>query len=1846
MSAIVEYDTGPLSWVKGEIDHALQQTRDTLKQFRIGQDDPALLRSARTYLNQVSGAIEMVGLQGVALLSQETKKLLEQLESQALQVDAATLDLLQRTIDAICLYLDDLIKGKPNLEMRLFPLYQEIRAALGVEHSAESDLFFPDLDQRAPKAQPAVSRSEAELAVLVKKSRAQFQRGLLAFLRQQNADQGLTLMRAAVHDIEQAMALPANRTLWWGATAFVDCLSNHAIEPNFAVKQLCGRIDLQMRRQAEGSYKVAERLLKDILYFVAKSRDVSDHVKAVKQAFSLNHMMPDNTGESSEMTALLPLLKELRNLLVPAKESWLKFTAGNRDSLTQFQAQIITLLARTAELKSTPLLNLLTQVSEIATSLETLPKGQTEAIGLEVATALLLIQNTLENYQHVTGELVAQAEVQVQRLRAAAYGDVDITQIPEIPLLDEMSRHAQERLLIAQVAQEIQSNLQQTEEALDAFFRDPQHDRQPLASINAPLAQVQGALSILQLDEAGQLLTAARGIVQGFQDAQRPINEADFAMIADAISSLGLYIDALRHQRSDAATILLPALRQLRLADPEPAPAEDALAEPAAPSVEDGLDALKHDVQNQLAAWQEAPEEAHTQKKFLSALRELEEDAEFIGDYALKQQTADAFRLADSGPNPALSQAIQDISGGEAAPQESIVEASVDTAADQAIDAELLEIFLEEAGEVLDSIATHLDICRAEPHNRDSLTTLRRNFHTLKGSGRMVGLTELGEVAWSIEQLLNQWLQDEKLASAALLEVLADAHGRFDGWIGSLKSSGQAHIAADALVTKADQLRRGEVPEPALAQTELPSAEHPATPESAETLLALTFAPEPTSEPAIEASQSVLADIIVTDDLTSADESEMEITAIDPAAETPTAEVAPPEDDRVSIGTNLISAPLLDIFLREAEQHHTTLRREFVRLQANPGEPVAYDFMRAAHTLAGIAGTTGFTAVADLAHALEAWLTQLHESVATLPHDSKLTDDTITALGEMLDNISAQRAPVPARDLIAALVAVQTATLEHEAQLPSSEAIGNEPAVAPVIEAETIQADEIQINPVNIVEPATDIPHLNTLLAAADEQQVRRNIVDDLDDQLLPIFLEEAAELMPKISAESRNWRANPTQGDAPASLQRLLHTLKGSARMAGAMRLGELTHLMETQVEHALESGLLEAEYFDGFETELDRLIDALNQLLHPELATPQAAAPQVETEDTQIAPQDLPHALQAHTPATALIEPETSARMLRVRADMVDRLVNEAGEISITRSRLESSVSGIKQNAGELAENIGRLRAQLRELEIQAESQMQSTLSHMHKDDHQFDPLEFDRFTRLQELTRMIAESINDVGTVQQNITIGLNETEAALTQQARMTRDLQQALMRIRIVPLASVADRLHRTVRRAAKELGKKASLQIIGEQVEMDRSVLEKMVAPFEHLLRNAVAHGLELPAERTQAGKSEYGEIVLHARQEGNEVMLSLRDDGRGLNLEAIRAQAIAKGLLQPEISVAPNQLMQFIFAPGFSTAESVTELSGRGIGMDVVKSEITSLGGRLEVASEAGKGAQFMVYLPLTLAVTQTVLITAGDHLYALPSTMVEQVQEYKSEALAELLATGAIEWQGNRYALFYLPHLLGQTDQVHLAQRYNAVILLRSGTQRCAILVDELTGNREVVVKSIGPQLARVSGIAGATVLGNGQVVLILNPVQLALRQGEHTGTAAVQAPVIEAARTKVVMVVDDSLTVRKITGRLLAREGYEVITAKDGLDALQMLQDVIPDVMLLDIEMPRMDGFELTKTMRADAQLAGVPIIMITSRTADKHRDHALSLGVNAYLGKPFQEEDLLAHVARFMQQPETA
>jgi chemosensory pili system protein ChpA (sensor histidine kinase/response regulator) len=477
----------------------------------------------------------------------------------------------------------------------------------------------------------------------------------------------------------------------------------------------------------------------------------------------------------------------------------------------------------------------------------------------------------------------------------------------------------------------------------------------------------------------------------------------------------------------------------------------------------------------------------------------------------------------------------------------------------------------------------------------------------------------------------------------------------------------------------------------------------------------------------------------------------------------------------------------------------------------------------------------------------------------------------------------------------------------------------------------------------------------------------------------------------------------------------------------------------------------------------------------------------------------------------------------------------------------------------------------------------------------------------------------------------------------------------MMGVRMVPFESLAERLHRVVRQAAKDTGKRANLDIRHGQTELDRSVLDKMAGPIEHLLRNSVAHGLEDHATRAATGKEAIGQITLSLAQEGNEIVLSIADDGAGLRFDRIRQRAVERGLIAPDAETDDAALTQLIFQPGFSTAEDLTALAGRGVGLDVVKAETASLGGRIEITSTIGRGTTFRIYLPLTLAVTQAVLVTAGNRTYAIPSSMIEQATEHKPDSAAQVRSTGSAEWLGNRYPYHYLPELLGEKGATPPPARRHWILLVKGGTERVALEVDSLSGNQEVVVKAVGPQLARVPGLAGATVLGNGEVALILNPVALAARAIERTSTpiqvagapaeapatatavpTAVAATAAAAAGAAAVMVVDDSLTVRKISGRLLARHGYHVLTAKDGVDALEQLGEVIPDVMLLDIEMPRMDGFDLARNIRADKRLKNIPIIMITSRTADKHRQMATEIGVDHYMGKPYDEEELLARI----------
>ncbi|MFB4392463.1 MULTISPECIES: Hpt domain-containing protein [unclassified Pseudomonas] len=758
------------------------------------------------------------------------------------------------------------------------------------------------------------------------------------------------------------------------------------------------------------------------------------------------------------------------------------------------------------------------------------------------------------------------------------------------------------------------------------------------------------------------------------------------------------------------------------------------------------------------------------------------------------------------------------------------------------------------------------------------------------------------------------------------------------------------------------------------------------------------------------------------------------------------------------------------------------------------------------------------------------------------------------------------------------------------------------------------------------------------------------------DSELLEVFLEESSDIVESAGAALARWQADPRSGVEVENLLRDLHTLKGGARMVEIAAIGDLAHELEFLYE-LLAAGRLPPSpaLFSLLQNCHDRLahmLDAarLGQPLHAatalidyirnfsSAALTDSAAGQVPAET---APAEAPTATPERAPGD----------MVKVDAELLDDLGNLASEHAIIRGRIEQQVNDAQFALNEMETTLERMRDQLLRLDNETQGRLASRWQAEGDVYEDFDPLEMDRHSLLQQLSRALFESASDLLDLKETLAQRAQEAQSLLQQQARVNSQLQEGLTATLMVPFERLVPRLQRVVRQVASELGKQVELVVGNAEGELDRSVLERMVAPLEHMLRNAVDHGLESREARLAAGKPEHGTIHLNLLHEGADIVIEMSDDGAGVPLEAVRDKAIKRGLLAPQAQLSDHEILQFILRPGFSTAEKITQISGRGLGMDVVHEEVKQLGGAMSIESSPGKGARFQIRLPFTVSLNRALMVHLGDEQYAIPLNTVEGIVRVPP---AELEACYQLDppryrYAGHEYDLRYLGELLQDvTRPILLGQTVPLpVLLVHAQEQSFAIQVDGLSPSREIVVKSLGPQFAAVPGLSGATLLGDGRVVLILD--LLGQLRGQQRRLARLpsgldtQRPLLGPAprRALLVMVVDDSVTVRKVTSRLLERHGMSVLTAKDGVDAMALLEEHRPDVLLLDIEMPRMDGFEVATRIRRDPRLRDLPIIMITSRSGQKHRDRAMAIGVNEYLGKPYQESLLLQSIAHWSQ-----
>ena len=2068
------FDAGSLSWVMGEIREALAKSKSALKEA-LAQDADAqatALRHAKSYLHQADGALQIVDIDGVAIITETTEDILERIEAGQIILNTSVVDTVENAYQALVEYLDELLIGGTHQPVRLFPYYRALLELRSAERIHPADLFFPNLAVRPTLPAPSDPNRSVDYAQL----RKRFEVALLPFLKQSDTASATSPssspaaagLQSIIADIEQAERNPQSRAFWWVLHGFAEAVVSGQIPAERYVKQLFARINLQIRRLSEGSHSIAERLLRDALFFVARIAEPSPLALQIQQNYQLQGLVPTDYVSRRYGRVDAEILAQAKDKLVQAKTLWNRIASGDASVAESYEIEMRHLMETGSRLSSDALAKLLRELNGIARHAAHARPG--DRLGLEMATSLLFVENALNNIGHLDEKFAARADALTARLLSIVAGEE-----PKegAEWLDDMSRQAQQRQTLGVIASEMQASLRQVEKTLEEFFREPA-DRSSLSAIGPVLHQIGGALAVLDQDDAMLAVQHTQAVVQEFIDAPADAIPAatSFQAVAQNIGALSFFIETLQlhpdavHERfhfdqahgifranliekkltpeqavpHDAAPLLDTAheLAQAKLADasdfnlssdaladtgakPQPQPDASAhlatmlaasaatshLADAVLPTVEDELRFHQQQSADLAQSLLQQPGNAALQEQLRASLQKIQRDAKLLDDQDASDRAKAAIALLaqpDATTSPAMLAEIVSSTSNDsnatiaahattattatvanpnaaAAPLALPVE-MVDQQSDEEVDAELLEIFLTEADEVLETVRQSIPESRGDPHNMSPLTTLRRSFHTLKGSGRMVGLNALGEAAWSIEQTLNARLSEGTGGSANLYALLDEATRCLTHWVADLQQTGRSDRTPNALVEAAHRVMQGEpfslmttpiVIEHAASNAAI-EVEAPVVEESigfidpavvtmvsvvtdTAVLTGPTVAALPITAHVVEQGESTDASalapalLLPTDiEVASLDASvpaPQEATATKHDAPLPTidlplsaadlpesvtlpssgllptltfpdetvAEVPAREsagsaavlnfpgmgtgttrlDDNVKrIGDLEISVPLHNIYLAETDQLVRLLSLDLSEWRHEPERPVSIQAVHASHSLAGSSATVGFTALQEVAHALENIYQLLaRKAVPLTPADYDVLEQCVALLKSMLKEFALGDLPLHEPAQVNALAAFlkdidcRSDVIATPDPVVESAVISMPPPTASVEQLAPVAGRVVAFAP--------------PLMAKPVEVNLDSTVVikDEFDADLLPIFIEEGRDMLPQMGEALRAWQKNPNSASLPQSVLRLLHTIKGSARMAGAMTLGQFMHETETRIEQMLRHGAPNDVALDELMSRHDHglyLFELMQNPVAPAIAnrfagtytdSDRAAGAAIATD--QLASQSAPQSAAAfvgqerrardRSESDVALAPSATAAggagasvgagagavaLVRVRADILDRLVNQAGEVSISRSKLETEVGTMRQSLGELTDNVARLREQLREIEMQAETQITSKMAN--SPDREFDPLEFDRFTRLQELTRMMAESVSDVASVQQNLARTVEGATVDLQMQARLTRDLQQDLMRVRMVQFASISERLYRVTRQTSKEVDKRVTLDIIGSSVEIDRSVLEKMAGPFEHLLRNAIVHGIESRERRRAVGKSETGELRVEIRQEGNEVVLLFSDDGCGLDLQRIRSKAEATGLLTSDRDATEGELTDLIFNAGFTTAHEVTELAGRGVGMDVVRSEATALGGRVSIVSQAGKGAQFTIHLPLTLAVTQVVVLRTGNKTYAVPSVLVEQVQQLKAPALASAYNDGIVIWQGHRVPLFYLPALLGERDTVPVAQQYSPLIILKSGNDRVALHVDDILGNREVVVKNIGPQLARMIGIAGATVLGSGEIVLILNPVPLAQRavneqsraSGEQAGaektamgavaeidSAQPNLPATEAVqglRTQhIVMVVDDSLTVRRVTQRLLSREGYQVVLAKDGVDALQQLQAITPDVMLVDIEMPRMDGFDLTRNVRGDERTGSIPIIMITSRTAEKHRNYAMELGVNEYFGKPFQEDDLLKTIAGFIQ-----
>jgi chemosensory pili system protein ChpA (sensor histidine kinase/response regulator) len=1827
---MTDINSQTLHVVAKELTKTLVDARVSLEEYSERIDQLVLLEKCAEQLHLAHGALRLVEVYGAALLAEEmehvTRYLIDTGREEARRDEKRLyegLDALMRAMVQLPTYLERVLSGGRDLALVLLPLLNDLRSVRGGALLSEGTLLLLNLKSDQPPQPAPAEESPIAVAHWARRLRSRFQIGLLGLIRGERAEQCLEVMAKVATKLEQVATTQPVFQFWWVTGAIIDALRTNGLEPSPTLKRLLGQADRQIKALYEqGELRYCENppvdLLNNMLYYVARASTQGGRVAAVRASFKLSELLPlDESIEQERESLSAPSVKLMRTVAAAIKEDLGKvkdvldiFARRGGGKFSELSPQV-DLLRKISETLGVLGLGELRERVQRETADLTALLGSNEAPPqealLKVAGVLLSVEDSLDDQL-------------VRLILPNASGDAHSVPADAVDL--------DFRLVSEAVLRECIVNLARIKDAISTAVQRPgEFSPQGLDNVPPLLRGITAGLLMLGKTRAVESMEAIGVHVRHLVEPGSPPPDSQrLERVADAIVSLEYYMETIQSGRSDPWYMLDNAEICIRALDAE--------------------------LTSRLPKVAFAGGDVGATDRLDSGSAPTVADATQIGA-ATTLMAPDGPPQGRDAPPPA-----------ELSPPPPVVAPDVDP--------HLVELFIEEAKEEMHSIGECYPLWEQNPMDGESLVKLRRSFHTLKGSGRMVGARLMGDYAWSIENLANRVLDKTLSRTPGMMSVMRTAIAALPHLIEQLETGRPAPVPVEDIIARAHAYAYADGRDPeepyqatvvltptatkspvAMAQpaavAEPTPPEEPTAPVEPVAHAESVAATEPTTAPDAQATGPLAVAVAVAPEYTADSEPV--------PAPAPLEEAIPDE-----AGPSSSMDPLLhDIYSKETTHHLTVIRDYLARRRGQlPPHDLPEAVYRAIHTL------SGSSKMAEARHGIRVTEPLDHYMRRVFDAGLGLSDRGLALLA---DSVAAIENVVSHIDESTIFFAEQPKLIERMRMLEADldERITS---ADPAGSAEAADGTERRGDA-----PARDLA---------------------FDQEIANIYSEEATELLEAAQVSLNAWNGDRKAQEPVAELQRQLHTLKGGARMAGISAMGDLSHELETLVIQ-IDSGAVFGSdvahtVLQNSLDELARMRDAVSNNVLPAPAsalmaqiralnsgqtipvTAAAAAAQsaggayplvavaARTSVPLVAKVAGP-AAAASPPSLTLVPPVAAptppdpgpaavetpivpvlpgreavpverAEMARVDADLLDVMLNSAGEVSIFRARLGQQVNSIDFNLVELARTVTRLKEQLRGLQMETEAQVLNRHRDLDSRRTDFDPLELDRYSSLQQFSRALVETSSDVASIQGLLETLTREAQNLLTQQSRVITDLQNSLLRTRMVPFHRHVQRLTRLVRQTANDTGKRAELVVQGADAELDRQVLERMIPPLEHMLRNAVVHGIESPERRTAAGKPDGGRITVSLEREGAEVAIVVADDGAGINVKLIREKAISLGLADPHARLSDEEAMQLILEPGFSTAGLVTQAAGRGVGMDVVATEVKKLGGGLFIESVPGQGSRFTVRLPFTLAISQALIVRVAEEVYALPMPTVEGVVRLPRNIVVRHLGKDAplFEYGGQKYRFQQLGAFVGLgATPLPDADVSMSVVLIRAGEYSTALITDELIGSREIVVKNLGPQISAIRGIAGATILGDGRIVVILDMGSLVRSEWR---TRATELPVLEHRdRRRFALVVDDSITVRRVTQRLLERNGMRVLTAKDGVEAISLLQDNVPDIILLDIEMPRMDGYEVAAHVRNDARLRDIPIVMITSRVSEKHRARAIELGVDDYLGKPYQESQLL-------------